>query len=327
MDMKIVDPKIKQENEGVVADFAKVMGITSNHELERFPKRIAIEVTSTCNARCVMCPIEEWERSVNFMPDDIFNKIVEDMRPHVDWIEEVSLHIDGEPLMDKKLEAKLIVMKEMGIKSVMITSNAGLMWEHRSESLLKAGLDRVDFSIDGATKETFEAIRLRLNFEECVTNIENFLKVRDRLGKTDDVHVTIRMTVSETNCDEYEDFKAYWKPLLGKNDRVYGKLLHNWGAWAEEFAPGSGIDKTALNNRACPSPWVNFNIFTDGRVPLCCVDFNADLEMGNVVDNTIQEIWQNPVSRNARQQMLEQGRNWSAKCVDCLAWDQTLKLS
>jgi len=57
------------------------------------------------------------------------------------------------------------------------------------------------------------------------------------------------------------------------------------------------------------------------------VDGNADLEMGNGVDNTIQEISQNRVSRNARQPMLEQGRNWSAKCVDCLAWDQTLKLS
>lgn len=325
MKQNMTDNDILKQNSDIIAQFVKVMGVSSNDDLLKFPKRIAIEVTSSCNARCVMCPIEEWERGHRIMPDSIFNKIVEDILPFADWVSEVSLHLEGEPLIDKKLEEKVITMKKLGIKSIMITSNASLMTPGRAESLINAGIDRIDFSIDGSTKETFEAIRKRLIFEECVENVESFIAARNRLKKP--VKISVRMTVSETNRNEYEDFKSYWKSRLGENDRVYGKLIHTWGSWVEEFAPGHDVDKAALNKRACVSPWVNMNIFTDGRVPLCCCDFNAEVMMGDVTKNTIQEIWQNSISQNVRDQMISLGRNWHEKCIDCLAWDQSLKLS
>lgn len=46
-----------------------------------------------------------------------------------------------------------------------LNTNAMLLTQKMSESLIKAGLNTIYFSVDGTDKISYEAIRLRLNYE------------------------------------------------------------------------------------------------------------------------------------------------------------------
>lgn len=307
-------------NQELIQNFAKKIGLKEAEDLNYFPKFLQIEPTSLCNARCQMCPIEEWTRDGEMMPDVLFDKIVEELKNYSSWIELVTIQMDGEPLIDKNLEKKIKTLKSIGIKSVGFASNASLMTEARSRSLIEAGLDKIDFSIDGAKKETFETIRRRLNFEKCIENTKTFIRVRDELkAKTS---IRIRMAIQEANSNEFQPLIDYWTPFISPGDGVYGKLIHNWGDWID----GSGINAISneeLNQKACTSPFSSIQVFTDGRVPLCCCDYNATIEIGNVYKQTIQEIWQSEKYMKMRQMHLDRGRESIKMCRNCNCWDDS----
>lgn len=312
------------ENDRQLREFARASGLENVEELKRFPKYFAVETVSLCNARCVMCPVDQWERSVRHMAPEVFDKILREMTPFGQWINQVALFLNGEPLIDKHLEERIRVLKDIGVKFVMFTCNASLMTEARAESILRAGIDGVDFSVDGATAETFEAIRKRLKFDECIANIETFIRVRNRLHPN--ARIRIRMTVQEKNAGEFEQYLTFWRSRLGPKDSAYGKLLHNWGAWLKEHALPSEADGARLNASPCISPWGTMVILSDGRVPLCCLDYNAEMPMGDVTTQTIQEIWQSPPFAGVRESHRLKGRASVKMCVDCNAWDAGAKV-
>jgi len=305
-------------SEQQIADFAHSLGCAPDALLE-FPRFFQIETVSLCNARCVMCPVEEWKRDVNIMEEPLFQKILEELAKYTHLIRRVTLQLDGEPLIDRKLEARIAALKKIGVKYVAISSNASLMRPARAISIVDSGIDEVSFSIDGASATTFEAIRKRLKFDECVANTENFIKVRNE--RNPNLKVRVRMTVQEGNAHEVDAFLNYWKPRIGPRDSAYYKLLHNWANWVRDYKLVPEHDPEALNSSPCIAPFGSFVILTDGRVPLCCADFNAAALTGNVKTSTIQAVWQGEVFRRIRETHLNKGRRGMPMCVDCNIWD------
>ena len=53
---------------------------------------------------------------------------------------------------------------------IMINSNATLLSEERSRKMLGTGLTRLRFSLDAATKETFEKIRIGAKYDSVMKN-------------------------------------------------------------------------------------------------------------------------------------------------------------
>jgi radical SAM protein with 4Fe4S-binding SPASM domain len=57
-----------------------------------------------------------------------------------------------------------------------------LLNPRRAERCVTSGLDALHFSIDGATPETYERIRVRAHFDRVVRNVELLIETRERLG-------------------------------------------------------------------------------------------------------------------------------------------------
>ena len=314
---------ITASNEEQIRCFSHSYGLRDIEELFYFPKFIQIETVALCNARCIMCTVKEWKRESNYMSHALFNKIVNEISSFSDWVERVTIQLDGEPLLDKKLEGRIKTLKGIGVKYVAFSSNASLMNEDRAKSILLSGVDEVSFSIDGATAETFERIRKGLTFHDCIENIQRFVYLRDLLKP--DLTIRIRMTIQKENISEFDLFLSFWKGMLSPHDYVYGKLLHHWTTRQDSYSPPVDQDKERLNVTSCTSLWSSFVILTDGRVPLCCSDFNAKIQFGNVMNSSIQEIWQNARFEKTRNLHRLKGRQSIKLCKDCNVWDDSSK--
>jgi radical SAM protein with 4Fe4S-binding SPASM domain len=54
----------------------------------------------------------------------------------------------------------------------------------------------------------------------------------------------------------------------------------------------------------CPHPFKDFGVLWNGDVTLCCLDYDGQLKVGNVQDDSIETIMQGEAAKNIRASML-----------------------
>lgn len=286
-------------------------------QLVSFPRYIEIETVNVCNARCPMCTIDDWERGVQPMTDELFEKIAAEVIANADVVRRVSLYRDGEPLIDKKLAARVKRLTDGGVKNTAISTNVSLLNEARAKQLLESGLSLIILSIDSMKKDVFEAIRVRLKFEEVLENALGLIRLRDQMqAKT---KIWVRMIRQESNQDEWPAYEAYWSKRLGPMDRVYYHNIFNWGGQLKDYKP---IASSFEPNLPCVALWSLLVIFCNGDVPLCNVDYNNKYPTGNVRDHTIAELWRSKIMNDRRALHLSGQKGAISLCANCNVWDE-----
>ncbi|MBI1774201.1 MAG: radical SAM protein [Proteobacteria bacterium] len=290
----------------------------SYEDLLAFPRHFEIETVNACNARCPMCTIVDWTRHTPTMKDALFDKIVSEITPFAPKLKRVSLYRDGEPLLDKKLPDRIARLKAIGVSNTDISTNVSLLDDKRSRALLKAGLDQVILSIDSMKKDVFEAIRVRLNFEEVVENAKTFIRLRDEIRPQ--TRIRVRMVRQETNETEWPAYEAYWRPLLKQpDDRVDFHNIHNWGSQLKDF---KAVAESFQEHVPCVALWSLMVIFANGEVPLCNVDYGNKYPTGNVATTPLLDVWRSKIMNERRRLHLNGQRNEIRLCQGCNVWDE-----
>jgi radical SAM protein with 4Fe4S-binding SPASM domain len=140
--------------------------------LTPLPKFLQIEPVGQCNLRCQMCPIQFRKDGPPygppaFMPIEVFKRILHQM-PDVDH-----LHLQGlgEPLMHPRIFDMIEHAVERGIE-VSTNTNLTLLTKSRAERCVGSGLAQIHVSIDGATPETYNHIRVRSNLDRVLQHLE-----------------------------------------------------------------------------------------------------------------------------------------------------------
>ena len=290
-------------------------------ELLGFPKYLEIETVNACNARCPMCTIEDWERNIPLMRDEVFDKVLTDIKDHVNELKRISLYRDGEPLIDKKLSKRIASLKKIGVKEVSIASNLALLDEATSLSLLESGLDILVCSFDSLNKPVYEGIRKRLIFEDVLENILRFIKLRKEGGYG--TKIWMRMIRQKENYNEWDSYLKFWLSQLNKDDRIYFHNIFNWGGQLNNYTP---VSTNTEINKPCVALWSLLVIYTDGKVPLCNVDFNNKHQLGDIMKSSIREVWKNSVLNKYREMHLSGLKSEIPICISCNVWeDHNLK--
>jgi len=235
------------------------------------------------------------------MDEGTFRRIIAECA--VERCREVHLHNFGEPLLDKNLEDRVRYAKKSGIEKVKIFSNGALLTEKRAKGLIEAGLDEIKVSMDGATRDEFERIRVPLKYNVVVENIRRLVAYRNEAGS--------RLRVKFA-CVSTSNKEATIQSLEKIVDRFSFGKIHNWNG--EDSSAGRvGIRKP------CSRLWRTFTVLADGRVSLCCLDYDGKIILGRIDEDTsIRSIFNSPgysrlriLHRTARQAEISLCRNCS----------------
>ena len=292
----------------------------SEHEryedLLSFPRYFEIETVNACNARCPMCTIDDWDRRDGLMNDALFLKIADEIAEHADVVKRVALYRDGEPLLDKKLPARVAMLKERGIKRVGISTNAALLTPEKSEALLDAGIDEVLLSVDSLVPAVYEAIRVGCDFGDVMFNCLKFIEARNWMESG--CQVWVRMIRQESNKDEWPAYRDFWRSNLESTDRIDYRNLHNWGGQLVNFKPLV----QAQTEKPCIALWSLMVIFANGDVPMCNVDYNNRHPLGNVREQKIGALWQSVEQGRRRDLHLNGKRDEIDICNGCTVWSE-----
>ena len=291
-------------------------------EMDRFPRFFEIGTFTGCRGDCVYCPNEEW--TTEKMSDELFSKIAKEIGEHSNWVEWVCLSRDGEPLSDIKIEEKVKELKDNGVKYVTFSTHAQYLTESRAVKLIEAGLDEIRFSIDGSSKETYEAIRTGLDFDKVTENVRAFLGLRRQMGFKDregnlKPKVHVRAVMMDSNKHEEKEWNAYWSARVTDSDTVSSKPPHSWGNQKEELIQIDSFDEYALS--PCVSLFGTVIIHPNGQVPLCGIDYNTNMELGDVSKSSIKEVWNSEPYAKVRELHSTGKRNEIDMCKGCNIWE------
>ncbi len=157
----------------------KIEGQSASNEDQAGKRRwrlLQVESAIACNLRCVMCPwreITKNSRNQGIMSQEVWEAI----RPYLSDVTSIDFTGGGEPLLQPKLEAWIAEAKNAGCETGFL-SNGLLLKKDRLKRLLDAGLDWICISMDGATADMYNKIRIGSDFERVCTNIGNIAELR-----------------------------------------------------------------------------------------------------------------------------------------------------
>jgi MoaA/NifB/PqqE/SkfB family radical SAM enzyme len=274
------------------------------------PRTVNIESTSHCNAKCLTCPHPYHERLQGIMDDDLYIKVLDESIAL--GVKKIHLQNFGEPLIDRKLPEKIKMAKDRGIDTVKIISNASALTEKKSHQLIEAGLDEIKISFDGLSKEVFEKVRVGLKYEKIAGNLEGLIRIRGEMGRSNPKVQLMFVSIKENEFEE-TGFVDRWKGVV---DRVDVTRAHNWGGSDHVAGESDPKNKSGFQ---CMRLWQTFTVLWDGRVSICCVDYEGSEIVGDMRTDTMHDIW-----HGAR---LAQIRDWHTRgefgkvpvCGNCTA--------
>jgi radical SAM protein with 4Fe4S-binding SPASM domain len=338
------------------ARWANIVSARESHETGAVragshPVEAFLEVSARCNLRCQMCAINYDSRyqprggRPPFFEPDLFARV----RPIFPYLTRAYLFGLGEPLLNRHLVDYVKELSAAGVEVGFVT-NATLIDEAKADALARAGVRRVNVSIDGATAETYETIRQGAKFEAVLRGIRALVAARDRYGRPE-VNlsmVAMSMNVRELStmvdlCASLEASGLHVEPLYSQAssaelDRHYQQ--QNLGAAqvdvAELFAQAAsraeaagvtfssrfrgereGFDyarRSQTVDWTCSEPWTSVWITSAGEVRTCCTN---ETSFGNLLQTPMEEIWNGAAFQQFRGQHVR--KETPAGCSNCMA--------
>ena len=299
--------------------------------VEHLPIRLDIEPNARCNSRCVMCQVSTWPKMTRTRRDLSLDELARLLQEQI-GLTEIKLHGMGEPLLNPSFfeMVELIRSQDLWVRT---NSNGTLL--HLNDGcrrLIDCGINEVQMSFDGATKEVFEAIRVGSSFERVVDNMTAANAYANARG----ILVTRMWSViQQDNRHQLAGLYEMGK-RMGFRRITFSIGLGDWGQETmrdknqprqaveqvdgdelerlAEQAAADGIDLTFWCLRAqyvagnpasiCPWPFVWGYISTDLRTVPCCMIANPDIvELGDAMG--FAATWNGPAYQAFRQAHLD----------------------
>ncbi len=255
-----------------------------------FPKVLRIEPASACNFKCVHCPTGlGMNPNVGIMSMDIFDKIFEKIKQY--YFRVIVMFFGGESLLNKNFFEIAKRLRPLTDR-IELNSNGSFLSDKLIGQMLAADvIDRLAFSLDGNSAKENDKIRIGANFQKIALNIKKLITTRNALGlqrpKIFIANTQIPETVDPGNRIEVPQFlrDAFQEVESDINYKCTYALI-----WA-----GMNIKLGSVkpDNNFCDQIVNTFTIRANSDVVPCCYDLTTETLMGNVFQQSPEEIWRN----------------------------------
>jgi len=293
----------------------ELLAIEANLKDHPFPPQLVVENTSYCNMKCIHCAHRTMIRPQQHMERGLWNRIVEEVGRESPGCELWPTFYGEALILRDELWDRLDHAGRAGCRNLVLNSNGTLLGRFENiEKVLHSPLKRFILSLDGFTRETFEAIRVNGKRDPIFAAVEQLCRKRLERGQQYPV-VIAQFSVMKENADELPQFIAHWRSL-GAEVKVRPML--EWGATGTVHT--DTIVHGAEFRIACP--WANNTsaILADGSMVACAVDYEGRFTAGNVGQSSIRELWAVLRERLRRPHREHRWADLPVLCQGCGDW-------
>jgi radical SAM protein with 4Fe4S-binding SPASM domain len=291
----------------------KSIDISRVPQKQKRPQGSLIEITNACNLNCLMCSTKLSTRPPSLMSPEVFERIIKQLK--VTGISNAGLHTVGETFVYKDIETLFDIAEKNDFR-VWISTNA--QFPERIEPLFRKFpkvLSDIRISIDGATRETFEHIRVGGSFDKVLETLDVIQSI-NKGKKFFRIGVSIDSVLNMSTIGEVPlFFKTFNKYVFPENIN-FGVItgLSPDDKYFRSTFPFKNLVRSAV---PCHMPFTNQYFTYDGKVTMCCRDYDAEITVGDIMKQTSMEIWDGPESESVRRQHLQPETLEVDACKNC----------
>jgi len=254
----------------------------------------------------------------------------------------VKLHQMGEPTLHPRLVDIVAYAESKGIP-IELNTNCSMLTPELVDGLYQGGLTNFILSYQTPDEESFKTrkvINKKLTFDIYMEKVRMAIERKVALSASTRLEIDVMNTMGSPGIHIVGDGSrasrvlVEWIAFARSLERKYGlpprahnmdavqggfrfleheedtgrytllpgvdllwKRLHSWGNVIQPEEVRPAVDGY------CPAPNEQFVILWDGRVTVCCTDYEGRLAVGDIKQQTIEEIWTGPKWRHMREQM------------------------
>jgi MoaA/NifB/PqqE/SkfB family radical SAM enzyme len=236
------------------------------------PFVLDVELTSVCNAECVMCPRDSLTRPMGFMPQRIFDQLVHKIK------ETEVTHVIFSGFGEAGLHKKFVDHVDALIKETncytQLNSNGIVLTKKLVDELAETGLKTINLNINAINDEEYAKILPgKGRFDKVLANVR-YIVEKKRQGW--DLKLKIQTTVLEQYSAEMNAFRDFW--FAQGIDEIVAHPCNNRGGHykGNEFVKGEPVDKATA--------YCSFMLFVawNGDIFSCSHDLAGDYKIGNI---------------------------------------------
>ena len=345
------------EGSGELAYYA-IGGILQKYpKLVPYPKYIEIEISTYCGFHCIFCEHTAWHQPSRNLTLADFIKLTDQF--DLKW---VNLTGEGDAFLNPDY-LKMIKHLKQRNTSVFLVDSFNLINKDVARVLVESGVDGIYISMDGATKQTYESIKVGCDYDKVLTNIQNLLEIKKEL-KSPIPEICFRFVVNKKNINEMADYVKVINSIATRNAFGDGSKIHFVGLLDFpdihdlylETIPIEKINETLQvvkdNPKSMPVVFAHTEQVTNPSInkclawaepyfalvpepmmlPCCAVLMSNDREkslkysFGNYNTRPIRAIWNSPYYKWFRRTVTNPTAKVPMLCAGCRAYDTTERM-
>ncbi|OEF06215.1 radical SAM/SPASM domain-containing protein [Vibrio genomosp. F10] len=294
------------------------------HLKEQFPSQIIVDATQSCNLACIHCPHPD------FVKSDAYTGAILDVNLHKKMVNEVATDglglcqyirytANGETLMHPKFVEMMEYAGKYSKTKINVTTNGVLLKGKKLKSLLEAGVDVFDISLDAYSDEVYSQIRVKGNLVKVRENVLNLIKLIKEGNY--DTKLVVSFVEQPLNKHETKKFEDFWNDAGA--DFVVIRRLHSAAGSKENIKSKLNDRLSDVERKPCLYPWERLVLTPDGDLSFCPAAWTGESHFVKYTQTTIKEAWQGDFMNALRNAHLTNEYKGFDFCKQCPDWAQT----
>lgn len=278
-------------------------------------EHITIETTNICNANCIFCPREKYNLKPENMTIELWKKIIDELATHNYTHLKIDTQGFGEPFLDKYLMKRILYARERIPSVSFFTSSNCTLMNPSIHPFICENIDTLRTSFYATTKETYDKTQRGSGnmFEQALYNILELMRYKKEHGFKKPYIIMQMEIVKDYNDHEIEEWRKFWEP---RADEIMIWKLHNFGGLRPQYRKINHFKQISCGRPEHGPPYVH----SDGIVSMCCWDINERLVIGDLMTQTLEEIFHDAPYK----MILEKHKKKDFRGLYCYHCEQTL---
>lgn len=301
----------------------KIRKVTKNisRDVDDFPTRILLEVTTACNLECQMCPREIITRNKSeHLSLEVCKRVILEADSY--GIEGLWLYHIGEPFLHPQFTQILeyaSTLNKLGQK--WLSTNGYYLNDNNINAILNSKLDYLNISINAFSGETHKNVVKKDGFDLVLKQYTKLIEEKRKRGVTKPF---IRVQLVEQEATKHE-VDAFINRHYLDADIVSINMLEHLTVSGNDF--GEHQRKRGKRGHCKRISRGDCIVCSNGVIIPCdeacdgTEDIIGKLYLGNIHENSLHEVWKN-TNREHLLYLESHGRmEQLALCKTCLDYD------
>jgi radical SAM protein with 4Fe4S-binding SPASM domain len=265
---------------------------------------VQVQTINWCNRSCAFCPCQTYPTKLELMSLETYQRVLDELAA-LDFSGRFSPYLQAEPLLDKRLP-ELVAMARRALPraKLLVQTNGDALTAEKGLALFEAGLHKLIIN--------------------CYDNAEQVARmqglVREMVGRQAGlrfIHGKFARLIRPERPGQIRQEVAIEDKTWWKADSISNRAGNIAGALTEPL------------RKSCFRPFKQLYVHFDGDVILCCCDWKGEVVFGNVMKQSLPEIFSSPIARQYRENLAKKNRKMKL-CEVCdyrgehLVWDRLM---